>query len=255
MRRAIGTTGALLAALLGAGCGGAGQTVTVTVGAGSTAPTTGAATSEAASTATTPADPSTATTATLPAPTAPTRTAEPPFPARSGADVVALATQGATGTARYDVSSRDGSGVLDVASDGRRAALHLATDRGETWVGLDVGAARIAWVCALDGGQRQCRRNDADRVGARAAGAVARLLGRTAVQATFGPAAAGSDAHVGIDTQAGQQVSCLATVRVRLCATKAGTITWLVTGTTSVKARTVTTDVAASALDPPDEPR
>jgi hypothetical protein len=198
-----------------------------------------------------------ATTAEAPLTTVPKRS-KVPFPAKTGTDVVRLATLRPVGRVSYDVTVGNGTSyTLDVASDDHRALLHQKQASGEVWIGLDVNRGAVQFMCtAQAGGSPTCQAGDRSGNAAKTAAAIARILGNSFIHATFDPVAAssGPDVGVGIDTQIGLDVTCLAASApedVRLCATRQGYITQLSAGPTSVVATSVEPTVAQSALDPP----
>jgi hypothetical protein len=127
-------------------------------------------------------------------------------------------------------------------------------------VGADVTAGTISFFCtALPAGAPDCRKGDPDGDGIATAREIAQVVGADFIQRTFGPLAGVPDVGVGPDEQVGRSVSCLATTiegqDLRLCATEEGFVTEVTAGSTSARAREVGTDVPASELDPPTEPR
>ncbi len=199
------------------------------------------------------------TIATLPAETTGTGAERVPFPAERPSDVVALALQRPEAAVVYDVSAPAGAYTLEVAQGAGRGALHQKQKDGEVWVGLDVAGGSVSYVCSAEpGGEPTCREGDAGDRGARAAAAIASVVGAETIRTTFGRAAALPQTNVAVDTQAGQQVSCLAVTDrgedLRLCATAEGIITEITAGTTSVEARSVSTDVDDADLEPPARP-
>jgi hypothetical protein len=235
-------------------CGG-GTTRTVTVAATATHPQP-AATSGARPTATAATAP-TPSIATLPdGGSGTTRPARPAFPARTAADVLALALQRPAEKVRYDVASPALTGTVDLVQRGGRGVVHVHDGTGETWVGVDVGRAAIGWVCrSATGGGTDCRRGDPEGAGARTAAAVARLIGAGALRTQVGPALGASGTNVGVDRQVGQQVSCLATNVLRLCATREGIVTVLAGPSGHVTAQSAGSVVADADLAPPTAPR
>jgi len=199
------------------------------------------------------------TRATLPA--EPTVEAPPAtFPAATAADVVALAAQRPPGKVRYEVAAGDDAWTLEVARDATRGRLHRVVADAETWVGVDVAGRALAWVCERRaGGSASCRSGDPAGVGARTAAQAAELLGTDAIRRTFAPAVALPETGVGIDTQAGQQVSCLAVTTegrdLRLCVSAEGIITQMTAGTTTARATAVASNVLDADLQPPAPPR
>jgi hypothetical protein len=198
-----------------------------------------------------------ATTAEAPLTTVPKR-AKVEFPAKDGQGVVRLATLRPVGRVNYDVTIGNGTSyTLDVASDDHRALLHQKQASGEVWIGLDVNRGAVQFMCtAQAGGGPSCQAGDKSGNAAKTATAIARILGNSFIHATFDPVAAssGPDVGVGIDTQIGLDVSCLAASApedLRLCATRQGFITELSAGPTSILATNVEPTVAPSELDPP----
>jgi hypothetical protein len=111
-------------------------------------------------------------------------------------------------------------------------------------------------VCtAVAGAAPACHRDDPDGAGARATAAITRLVGNDEIVTTFSPLVGATGAGVGVDQQAGVDVSCLAgTIQaedLRLCATREGFITEMHAGTTALIALTATTTTMQSDLDPP----
>jgi hypothetical protein len=198
-----------------------------------------------------------ATTAEAPLTTVPKRS-KVAFPAKTGTDVVRLATLRPVGRVSYDVTVGNGTSyTLDVASDDHHALLHQKQASGEVWIGLDVNRGAVQFMCtAQAGGGPTCQAGDKSGNAAKTAAAIARILGNSFIHATFDPvaASAGPDVGVGPDTQIGLDVSCLAASApedLRLCATRQGYITQLSAGPTSILATTVEPVISQSELDPP----
>ena len=185
-----------------------------------------------------------------------------PFPATTAEGVLALAALRPTGKIAYTVTvDRGGSktpttSTLVIASNDQRSVIHQSQKAGDLWVGFDVAGGQITWTCtAQPGGDPACHDGDADGTAARAAAAVAALLGNQVLIATFSPLSGATGSGVGPDDQAGVPVSCLAgtvdgTSR-RLCAAATGAITEMTSGTTSVKATSIAEAVSQADLDQP----
>ncbi len=228
---------AVVVLLVGAGCGGDEEPTSAVSGTATTA------TGDAAA-LTLPAEPTTSA------------AAAPSFPATTAGEVLALAGLRPAATVSYAVTAPDGSSTVEVAQDATRGRIHRTSGDEEVWVGVDVAGRAVRWVCeAPVGGTPTCQDGDAEGRGARTAAVVASLLGNDALRRTFSPAAALPGTGVGVDTQAGLQVSCLAVTAegrdLRLCASAEGIITEVTAGTTSAKATTASADVLDADLEPP----
>ncbi len=184
------------------------------------------------------------------------------FPAKDGAGVLALAARRPTGRVTYkvQVGATTGSAAvtfdLEIASNDRASRLHQSQATGDLWIGFDVPERRIAWECvAAAGAAPSCHRDDPDGSAARATAAITRLLGNDEVAATFAPLVGAAGSGVGVDSQAGTDVSCLAgTVQGedrRLCVSRDGFITEMHAGSTALIALSASTTVAQSDVDPP----
>ena len=240
MRRLRLPLAAAAASVVVAGCGGGGD-------ASHSGPTTGTGSTAPPGEATLPAEPTT------------TVDAAPTFPAETASGVLALAGLRPAASVRYAVTTPDGTSTLDLARDEARGRLHRITAEDEVWVGVDVGGGAVRFVCeASPGGTPTCRDGDPEGRGAQAVAEVASLVGNDALRRTFSPAAALSGTGVGVDTQAGLQVSCLAVTTegrdLRLCASAEGIITEVTAGTTTAKATNASADVLDADLEPPAPP-
>ena len=196
---------------------------------------------------------------TLPVEPTASSAAPPPFPAETAADVLALAGRRPPATVAYAITAPEASSTLAIAQDERRGRLHRTDEDGEVWVGVDIAGRAVSFVCeAPAGGTPACRDGDPEGRGARVAAEAAGLLGNDAIRRTFAPAAALPETNVGVDTQAGLQVSCLAVTadgrELRLCADAEGIITEVTAGTTTAKATTASADVLDADLEPPTTP-
>ncbi len=215
-------TVAALAGLATAGCGGTGT------GPPATAPAETGATAVVAS----PAAASAGGT--------PVAALRPAFPARAATDVISLAQLHPPGTVVYDVRTPSGEETIRISRFGSAGAIEQRRNSVTSWVGF--ANSRIVYACTTASGEPVCRRGDKDGAGAKVAYAVAKLLGADAVRTTFSPlvGATSSRGGVGQDTQLGETVSCMAlsadNADYRLCATKAGQITQLSAGPTTILA-------------------
>lgn len=185
---------------------------------------------------------------------------EQPFPAKTAAQVIQLASLRPPGVVRYRVTATTETGDvtydLEMASNGQRARLHQMQASGEVWVGLNVSTGAVTYLCTAQPTQGPaCTAGDPDGLGLETATAIARVFGNDVLQATFGAVAAAPGTAVATDTQAGAVVSCLASSGpggdVRLCANAGGQITELTAAGTKAIAIAVRPDAAPADLDPP----
>lgn len=176
----------------------------------------------------------------------------PVFPAKTAADVIALAQLHPAGTVVYDVTSSSGSGTIRISRLGAVGAVERTSPSGASWVGF--AGSKIVYGCTSSStGDPVCQRGDASGSGLKTAYGIAKLLGSGAIRATFAQFVGSSNVGVGQDTQIGESVSCMAlsadNADFRLCATKDGQITQLTAGQTSILATSIATatpkDVAA----------
>jgi hypothetical protein len=184
------------------------------------------------------------------------------FPAKTRSDVIVLATQRPVGKTTYKVTVSGPNAVsytLTITDNRQAAVIDERQATGEVWVAFDLQSRVILWSCtAPPTGQATCHHGDPDGSAARTANAVDQLFGNSVIEQTFAPVAAMPGSGLGVDTQIGEDVSCLAATTpsgdARLCATKDGFITQMTSGTTSLIAQQLSRTVAASDLAPPAPP-
>ena len=187
------------------------------------------------------------------------------FPATDGAGVLALAGLRPIGKISYKVAIDATPGKpaeafdLDIVQNDQQSVIHQTQKAGSIWIGFDIAERRIAWSCAAAGGASpNCRQGDPDGSSARAAAAVASLLGDEVITATFGPLVGAPGAGIGPDREAGVEVACLAGTidgqDRRLCADANGFITEMHAGPTALIATSLSPTISGSDLSPPATP-